>query len=165
MLPFKHGYIADIKVRRSRAETDLCQLRKSCKTIKIWDMVTGECLKTLQGHTNDVLSVTISPDNKTLASASNDQTVRLWNIETGECEKILQGHTNWVWSVAFSPDGRQIASGSYDCTIRLWDVESGKCLKIMDNKPYAGMNITNIKGLTSTEKDALKALGAVSETK
>jgi WD40 repeat protein len=73
----------------------------------------------------------------------------------------LQGHTNRVCSVAFSPDGLILASGSYDSTIKLWDVTSGECLNTIDNKPYAGMNITNVKGLTSTEKVSLQALGAV----
>ncbi|MEH2185590.1 MAG: NACHT domain-containing protein [Nostoc sp.] len=131
------------------------------KTVKFWNVITGECLRTLQGHSSEVISITISPNSNILASASNDQTVRLWDIQTGECLKILQGHTNWVQSVVFSPDGLLLVSGSYDCTIKLWDIRSGDCLKTIDNKPYAGMNITHTSGLTEVEKATLKALGAV----
>ncbi len=36
----------------------------SCdKTIKIWNTYTGECLKTLKGHNNYVISVNFSTDN------------------------------------------------------------------------------------------------------
>ena len=52
-------------------------------TIKIWDLKTGECLKTLEGHSNSV-SVTISPDGKYIVSGSYDETIKIWDIKTGE---------------------------------------------------------------------------------
>ncbi len=63
---------------------------------------TGECLKTLHGHTDWVWSVTWHPDGQILASASQDQTIKLWDIHAGKCLKTLQGHTNWVRSVTWS---------------------------------------------------------------
>jgi predicted NACHT family NTPase len=136
----------------------------SDQTIKLWDTTTGKCLKTLQGHTDKVSSVAISLDSTILASGSSDQTIKLWNIHSGECLRTLQGHTNRVQSVALSPDGKILASGSYDETIKVWDVKSGKCLKTLVNKPYEGMNITGVTGLTEAEKTTLKTLGAVELT-
>ena len=43
----------------------------------------------------------------------------------------------------------------------MWDIQTGECIKKLINKPYAGMNITGVKGLTEAEKAALKALGAI----
>jgi WD40 repeat protein len=111
-----------------------------------------------------VSSVAISLDSTILASGSSDQTIKLWNIHSGECLRTLQGHTNRVQSVALSPDGKILASGSYDETIKVWDVKSGKCLKTLVNKPYEGMNITGVTGLTEAEKTTLKTLGAVELT-
>ena len=55
-----------------------------------------------------------------------------------------------------------LASSSFDATIRLWDVGSGKCLNVLrSDRPYEGMNITGVQGLTAAEKSTLKALGAV----
>jgi hypothetical protein len=100
----------------------------------------------------------------TLASGSADQTVRIWNIRTGECLKNFKEHTSWVYSVIFSPDGRTLASGSRDETIKLWDVKTGECLKTLrSERPYEGMNITGVTGLTEAEKATLKALGAVGD--
>ncbi len=100
------------------------------KTVKLWDIRTGECLKTLQAH-GRVNSVSISPDGKTLASGSNDKTVKLWDIRTGECLKTFQEHTDAVQSVEISPDGRIVASSSNDETIKLWNMRSGECLKTL----------------------------------
>jgi len=131
-------------------------------TIRLWDIHTGECLTTLQGHSGFVRSVAFSPDGKTLASGSSDKTVRLWDIRTGKCLKILQGHTYWIRSVAFSPDGKTLASGNRDSTIKLWDVKMGECIKTMRHeRPYEGINITGVTGLTEAEKATLKALGAI----
>ncbi|RUT06462.1 hypothetical protein DSM106972_027190 [Dulcicalothrix desertica PCC 7102] len=130
-------------------------------TIKIWDINSGDCLKTLEGHTSRVLSISFT--NTILASSSSDKTIRLWDAITGKCLNILKGHTNSVWSVAISSDAKILASGSLDQTIKIWDVKSGNCIKTLDNKPYAGMNITGATGLTAAEKATLKALGAVDE--
>ena len=74
------------------------------KTIKLWNATTGECLRTLDGHSSYVHSVAFSPDGTTLASGSYDMTIKLWNTNTGECLRTLEGHGDYVRSVAFSPD-------------------------------------------------------------
>ncbi|MEH2239104.1 NB-ARC domain-containing protein [Nostoc sp.] len=132
------------------------------KTVKLWDVTTGECLKTLSGHTSWVLSVAFSPEGKLLASGSVDQTVRLWDVQSRQCIKTLHGHTHWIRSVAFSPDSRTLVSGSEDETVKLWDVLTGECLKTLRNeRPYEGMNITGVTGLTQATIASLKVLGAI----
>ena len=56
----------------------------------LWDVNTGESLHTLSGHTNQVWSVSFSPDGRTLVSGSHDQAIKLWDVETGECLKTLK---------------------------------------------------------------------------
>jgi WD40 repeat protein len=133
------------------------------QTVKLWDVQSGQCLNTFQGDTRLVCSVAFSPDGKMLASSGNAHTVSIWDVQSGQCLNTLQGHTALVWSVAFSPDGQTIASGSTDETIKFWDVLTGECLKTLKNRPYEGMNITRVRGLTAAEKATLKALGAVED--
>jgi len=134
----------------------------SDRTVKLWDSRSGECLQTWQGHSNWVISVAFSPDGQTLASGSSDRSVKLWDSRSGECLQTWQSHSDLVMSVAFSPEGKTLASGSGDGTIKLWDVKTGECLKtLIAERPYEGMNITGVTGLTDAEKATLKALGAV----
>ena len=92
------------------------------RTVRLWDVETGSCVKTLEGHGGYVNSVCFSPDGRRVASGSSDKTVRLWDAETGACVRTLERHGGWVWSVWFSPNGRQVASGSEKpgATVRLW---------------------------------------------
>ena len=81
---------------------------------------------TLQGHTSGVLSVTLSPDGRTLASGDYDGAIRVWDAKTGKHKLTLREHTEGVTSLSLSPDGRTLASGSWDRTVRVWDAETGE---------------------------------------
>ena len=48
----------------------------SDKTVKLWDVTSGECLQTLEGHSDIVHSVSFSPDGTKVASGSDDETVK-----------------------------------------------------------------------------------------
>ena len=91
-------------------------------TIKLWDVETGQEIRTLKGHDGVVYSVNFSPDGKTLVSGSWDKTIKLWNVETGQEIRTLKGHDDSVWSVNFTPDGKTLVSGSADRTIKLWNL-------------------------------------------
>ena len=80
----------------------------------------------LENHDDFVLSVSFSPDGKTLASGSADNSIKLWDVQTGKEIATLQGHDDFVSSVSFSPDGKTLASASLDTTVRLWDVQTRK---------------------------------------
>lgn len=100
------------------------------KTIQMWDVEKGECVKTLEASAGSVSCLAYSPDGKYIVSGSNqpysetpDNNVRIWDAESGKCIKTLEGHTKGVRSVAFSPDGKHIVSGSNDNTIKIWEIE------------------------------------------
>jgi WD40 repeat protein/energy-coupling factor transporter ATP-binding protein EcfA2 len=81
----------------------------------------------LEGHNQQIKSVTFSPNGKTIATASEDSTVKLWSID-GEELRTLKGHNAGVNSAAFSPDGKTLATASWDNTVKLWNFD-GKELR------------------------------------
>lgn len=83
-----------------------------------WD---GSNMRTFSGHTDKINSVSVSRDEKRLASASDDNTVNLWSLD-GHLLKPLP-HKDKVNSVSFSPDSQILASGSNDNTMKVWTRE------------------------------------------
>ena len=78
--------------------------------------------RALEGHLRSVLSVTFSPDGKTLLSSARDSTIKVWDVPTGKLVRTLtEGLAGGVYSTAYSSDGKLIASGSGDGKIILWD--------------------------------------------
>jgi len=95
-------------------------------TARLWDLQTGQQVRTFQGHTKGVLSVAFAPDGRLAVTGSRDRTARLWDIRSGQEIQRLIGHTDCVRSVAFSPNGKWVLTGSDDNTARLWSVETGQ---------------------------------------
>ena len=150
------------------------------ETIKLWNPDTGEYIHTLIGHDEAVTSICFSPNQQQLISGSFDQTIKIWDIATGECLKTLRGHAGGILSllsqpadlamgelaesVTISDQDTIIISRGFDGTIKFWHCETGTCVKsLIAPRPYEGMNITGLLGLTDVQKATLKVLGAIEQ--
>jgi WD40 repeat protein/serine/threonine protein kinase len=98
-------------------------------TPKLWNVSTGQCIRTFEGHSDSVTSVSLSADGKYALSGSRDNTLKLWDIKSGLCMRTFTGHYNQVQSVCLSADERYALSGSWDNMLKLWDVSTGQCLR------------------------------------
>ena len=95
------------------------------KTIRIWDAVlSGLCLRTLEGHSDGVWCIVTIPDGLRLVSGSKDDYLKVWDISTGECLHTLEGHSSWISCVAAASVSNVIISGSNDKTVKIWKLES-----------------------------------------
>ena len=95
------------------------------RSVQVWDVASGQ-IKILDGHTDWVRSVALSPDGATLASSSESGMIMimLWDTASGQLKTTLDGHGPMV----FSPDGATLASSdsNIDGRVQLWDVASGQ---------------------------------------
>jgi WD40 repeat protein len=111
------------------------------RMVRLWDVSTGSCCKTLEGHQGRIFALAHSPDDRTLLSGSSDRTAKLWDIQTEQCLQTFYGHASWVWSVAYSPDGQTLATGSEDATVRLWNPQ-GQCLRMFQEHQDSVYTVT-----------------------
>jgi len=92
------------------------------KTLRLWELSTGATTRRFVGHTNDVLSVSFSADNRQIVSGSRDRTIKLWNT-LGDCKFTItdKGHTEWVSCVRFSPNPSNpvIVSAGWDKLVKV----------------------------------------------
>jgi WD40 repeat protein len=140
------------------------------KTLRLWSLVSGECLKTFSGHQGAVLQVQFSSDNRSLVSAGLDRTIKIWDIQSGECLQTLAGHSGLIYAMdlatSLASPQQYIYTGSLDETIKRWDLTAANCLATWKiRRPYEGMKIDKMQGLTDAQKSTLKALGAIVTSK
>ena len=62
-------------------------------TLKVWDVASGQALRTLAGHTSWVNAVALTPDGRLAVSASEDYTLKVWDVASGQELRTLAGHT------------------------------------------------------------------------
>ncbi|KIK41365.1 hypothetical protein CY34DRAFT_85575, partial [Suillus luteus UH-Slu-Lm8-n1] len=89
---------------------------------RVWDQIAT--LDSLDGHTNFVNAITLSRNDRLLASISEDKTARLWNLDTNlQVGPPLQ-HDHWVQCAALSADGQVLVTGGYEQNIYAWDIRA-----------------------------------------
>ncbi len=93
------------------------------RRIAVYDLATGDAVRTLDQLPDSAMAVALSPDGKALAWGGRaDGTVRLVELSTGRLRQSFVGHRGWVSSLAFSAAGDRLLSCSADTTALLWDL-------------------------------------------
>lgn len=93
-------------------------------SIRVWNRESEkEVRRFAPGHERVVNCMVLSPDGRSLLSASTDSTLHHWDIASGTSMCVSHGYweTVPVVTAAFSPDGRQFVSGAHDVSLRFWD--------------------------------------------
>ncbi|WP_448275477.1 nSTAND1 domain-containing NTPase [Nostoc sp. DSM 114160] len=80
----------------------------------------------LEGHTQEVMDVSFSPNGEIIASASVDTSIKLWNKNGKFLEDLRDPNKKDIESISFSLKDPVITSSSADNNgmIRLWNINS-----------------------------------------
>jgi F-box and WD-40 domain protein 1/11 len=98
------------------------------KTIKLWDVNTGECIKTIKDeHNGSILCIRVDHENKMLLTGSSDATCSIWSLPDLQCITRLRGHGHSVLDVCVV--GNLVVTSSRDHTLRVWDKSTGTELR------------------------------------
>ncbi|TGO33687.1 hypothetical protein BHYA_0232g00140 [Botrytis hyacinthi] len=84
--------------------------------LRLWDVSTGRCLKTLFGHVEGVWA--LAGDTLRVVSGAQDMMTKVWDARTGKCDRTFTGHRGPVTCIGLS-DSR-MCTGSEDCEVRLY---------------------------------------------
>uniref|UniRef100_A0A8C2IC04 Transducin (beta)-like 3 n=1 Tax=Cyprinus carpio TaxID=7962 RepID=A0A8C2IC04_CYPCA len=150
-------------------------------TIKVWDLpdplpdvgcdvMLMTARLTEKAHDKDVNSVTISPNDKLLASGSQDRTAKLWSLADMSLLGVFRGHkmftvfqqlSLWFIDCSFALVTRLYSlsffSGS-DGLVKLWTIKTNECVKTFD------AHQDKVWALHASSKDDLMVTGSADST-
>ena len=140
--------VGAVALSKSQPASSFAVTASQDRTVKIWSLEglgslgDGEehklkSLLTQKIHDKDINAIDVSPNDKLLASGSQDKTAKLFalSVEDGKPASlqllgVLKGHKRGVWSVKFSSTDQVLATASGDKTIKLWSAKDYTCLKV-----------------------------------
>jgi WD40 repeat protein len=91
--------------------------------VRVWDVLTGTCIKTLKGHTDNVMSVMWN-DRGELVSCGLSGSLFLWDLKSEKAIAVDEGVIARSYSATLDPSGRLAAVGHVDSKIAIWDIKT-----------------------------------------
>ncbi|GAA5863918.1 hypothetical protein JCM3774_004417 [Rhodotorula dairenensis] len=153
------GHVESVgAVATSKRDRNFLVTASQDRTAKVWDLAAlfdknGDSADSVQPlrsmsttkiHDKDINSLDISPNDKLLASGSQDRTAKLFAVAYTAATKstpasaslsllgTFKGHKRGVWSVKFSPVDQVLATASGDRTVKLWNLSDFTCVKTFE---------------------------------
>jgi WD40 repeat protein len=112
------------------------------RTLRVWDLPSGEEVSVLAGHTDAVTGCAFLDGGRRVVSCSQDGTLRLWD-SLGREHTVLQGHTDWVNAFAMDEERGILYSCSEDFTVRAWDLGTGESRGVIyGTSPFRALTAT-----------------------
>ncbi|PSB43226.1 hypothetical protein C7B80_24915 [Cyanosarcina cf. burmensis CCALA 770] len=103
------------------------------RTVRLWDLQTGQLIRLLKGHKERVKYLRVSEDGNLIISGSADSTLKIWEIETGNCIRTIKTSQNpqtVLNAIAINASQHTIATGSTSVqgTVKLWNWQTGEMI-------------------------------------
>jgi len=89
-------------------------------------VVINQAEMTVMAHQKCINIAKFSPNDKFIASGSQDKMVRIWNAKDLRQLMELKGHMKGIWDLEFSPSDKQIVTVSGDKLLKVWNISGEK---------------------------------------
>lgn len=94
------------------------------RSIRIWNLATGEQQHSLPDGVGGAAELVFSPDGETVVSANYDNDVRVWKTKSGELVSRVEDLTGAMFAAEFTSDGKQLIMAGLDETVYIWDAKT-----------------------------------------
>ncbi|EPB80681.1 WD domain, G-beta repeat protein [Ancylostoma ceylanicum] len=128
------------------------------KSVRIWSLINGDCLKVLTPHTHKVTCSILASDDSFLVTGSSDSSAKVIDIESGEVLRSFTEHTGSVVSLQLTMNNQFLITGSGDFIVQMWSLLTGRCISRM------GGLMAPVSCITITSNDAFVAVACEDET-
>jgi WD40 repeat protein len=98
----------------------------SDRSVRLWDMTSGQALQPFSDHPAAVKAVAFRPDGRSVLAACDDGTVQVWDRGTGRPTVSFRGELRDPFLAWFSPDARRLGWSCLGGVIKIWDTTTGK---------------------------------------
>ncbi|MCA9136138.1 MAG: hypothetical protein KDB00_05250 [Planctomycetales bacterium] len=95
------------------------------RMVKLWDVESGELLKTLEGHTHHVTAIAWNVNQRQLASGSADESVKIWDLESGQSTRTISGLKTEVTKLVYVGRDDRIGVVGGDSYFRVYRTDNG----------------------------------------
>jgi WD40 repeat protein len=102
------------------------------KELTMWEIDSHEPVRKFIGHQDQVSSLRLSTDQKSLLTASWDGSIRVWDIGNALMTKKLKGHLGAVHAAIYSDDEKAVFSAGADRVIRQWNLETSSVARTFE---------------------------------
>lgn len=100
------------------------------RTVRLWDLTTGICIRVLSETNSVVNAVRFAGD--AIVTCTNDDVIHAWESLDAEVPKDLRGHTGGVNTIQASASTNTLVSAGVDGTVRVWNMRTGQCLRVLE---------------------------------
>lgn len=90
-------------------------------SVKLWDMESGRCVRTLSKHTEPVYSVSFSPNAQYIATGSFDRCLHVWSVTEDRPVKTFKSNGG-IFQVCWNGSGDKVAAALASHTVVVMDV-------------------------------------------
>jgi WD40 repeat protein len=110
--------------------------------VRLFDIARQTQIATLRGHTENVSSVSFSPDSTRIATGSADKTAKVWDVKDGTLNATLDKHDLYVDAVGFWQNSSQLLTIQRGGPVRLWDLTTQQEMKRFQEP--TGLNVEDV---------------------